>query len=194
MQLADARRATLDAFDNDRTLRGHCRERIARASLFAPLEQLDIKAETEPGSTLGRVLLAGSVPPDDSLHLVIEAAGWTLAGDVHARSLARLGPAIGSAGNNPAVQIAAHITAHPRGTRGWDHPASRILSAAQARAADAVILWLFEQDEAFAWDVVNARQALEAAGLPTLVLARRRWDLGDDPQRDIERFLSEQGR
>jgi hypothetical protein len=192
MHRADARRATLDVFDHD--LRGACRERTARASLFAPIERLDVGPDSVVPATAARVLLAGSVPPDDGLHIAVAAAGWTVAAEVHALGLGRLGPPIGSAGDAPAAQIADHVVRHPRGARAWDDPAARIVAAAKARDVAAVILWLFEEDEAFAWDVVGVHRALAAAGLPTLVLARRRWDLADAPGRDIEAFLAESGR
>jgi hypothetical protein len=60
----------------------------------------------------------------------------------------------------------------------------------EERGASAAILWLFREDEAFAWDVVATRRQLEAAGIPTLVLDRRRWDLSDAPGDDIAVFLA----
>src|SRR5690606_2453137 len=119
------------------------------------------------------------------LHRAVEAAGWSVVGEAHARNLQRLGPPIGSRGSEPARQIAGHVLAHPVGPRGFDTPATLIVAEAKARKADAVILWAFEEDEAFAWDVVKVRRALDAASLPALVLARRRWDLTDAPDKDI---------
>ena len=65
------------------------------------------------------------------------------------------------------------------------------VAAARARGVDAVILWLFEEDEAFAWDVVGVQRQLRHAGIPALVLTRRCWDLSDEPGVDIARFLQE---
>jgi hypothetical protein len=59
------------------------------------------------------------------------------------------------------------------------------------RGANAAILWLFKEDEAFAWDVVGTRRQLESAGIPTLVLEQRRWDLSDAPGDEIASFLTE---
>jgi hypothetical protein len=191
MPVADGRRARLRAWHEDTRIRGHCRERIARASLFAPLESLAIETHYEPAEPLGRVFLAGSVPPDDGLHRAVEAAGWTVSGESHARDLERLGPPIGPAGSDPARQVAEHILAHRRSPRAWYDRAGRITAAARERQAEAVILWLFEQDEAFAWDVLDVQRALAEASLPTLVMARRRWDLADSPATAIEQFLRE---
>src|SRR5690606_16962680 len=151
IRTADRRRELLQAIDHERALPGYRLEQVARASLFAPPEALDLRHEEELPDAKGRVLLGGSVPPDDGLHRAVEAAGWSVVGETHARNLQRLGPPIGSPGSEPARQIAGHVLAHPVGPRSFDTPAKLIVAEARARKADAVILWAFEEDEAFAW-------------------------------------------
>jgi hypothetical protein len=194
IEIANRRRALLQRLDADRHVAGRYRERVARASLFTGAELLlldRLPRHEHARSVRGQVVLAGSVPPDDGLHLAVEAAGWNVAGDVHARGLDRLGPPVDSGHEPPANRIARHAHARPRGPRGFNDRAAAITAVALERSADAAILWLFKEDEAFAWDVVSARQQLETAGIPTLVLERRQWDFSDAPEKDIARFLEE---
>lgn len=192
--VANRRRSLLQAVDADLQLHGRYRERIARASLFTGVESLALEQVSRNAyapSVRGRVVLTGSVPPDDGLHLAVEAAEWHVAADVHARSLARLGPPVGFDDEPPARRIARQAHANPRGPRGFSDRAAAITAAVRERDAHAVIIWLANEDEAFAWDVVGARRQLEAAGIPTLTLERRRWDLSDAPGEDILRFLAD---
>jgi hypothetical protein len=61
---------------------------------------------------------------------------------------------------------------------------------AAARAA-AVILWLTREDEALAWHVPAERSALEAAGIPVLILTAARWQADDDTLERIAAFCTE---
>ncbi|HLT89902.1 MAG TPA: 2-hydroxyacyl-CoA dehydratase family protein [Woeseiaceae bacterium] len=192
--VANKRRESLRELDSDAALPGRYRERIARASLFVGTERLALDRVPRLADRThfrGMVLLAGSAPPDDGLHLAVEAAGWTVAADVHPRNLARLGPPIEDGDEPPARRIARHVHEHSPGPRGFRDRGAAIVRVARELGVDAVVLWLFEEDEAFAWDVVGARRQLEQAGIPSLILARRRWDLSDAPGEDIARFLAE---
>ncbi len=192
--IANQRRELLRELDLQARLPGRYRERAARASLFTGAETLALdRIPLLAGNTpvRGRVLLTGSVPPDDGLHLAIEAIGWNVALDMHARDLARLGPVVAGNAQPPQRRIATQVHDYPRGPRGFHDRAAAIVAAARKRGVDAVILWLFEEDEAFAWDIVGARRELQQAGIPALVLTRRRWDLSDAPEGDIARFLED---
>ncbi|HEX5789180.1 MAG TPA: 2-hydroxyacyl-CoA dehydratase, partial [Woeseiaceae bacterium] len=138
--IANARRELMQDLDADPALPGRYRERIARASLFAGAETLALDRVPRSGGGRGRILLAGSVPPDDGLHLAVEAAGWSVAGDVHGRDLSRLGPPVEPGNDPPARRIARHAHAHPRGPRGFGDRAGAIARAARERDADAVVL------------------------------------------------------
>ncbi|MDH4107947.1 MAG: 2-hydroxyacyl-CoA dehydratase family protein [Gammaproteobacteria bacterium] len=186
---ADRRRRILLSIDADRSFASPFYERVARASLFIPAESLPRRsALANPGSA-GQVLLAGSSPPDDGLHLAVDAAGWSVAGEACDRNLLRLGSPLRAVSGDPAERIGRQCAANPVGPRSFHDRAADILASVEERGAGAVVFWLYEEDEAIAWDVAACRRALEARGIATLVLARRRWDLSDDPQDDIARFL-----
>jgi benzoyl-CoA reductase/2-hydroxyglutaryl-CoA dehydratase subunit BcrC/BadD/HgdB len=118
-----------------------------------------------------RVLLAGSAPADERLHLAVETAGATIVRERTETERANA-PAIGS---DPLESIA-------RRHHGARSPAQRMLEAPawlveQARTvrADGVVLWLIEEDEALPWELPGQAAALQTAGIPTLTLTRQRW-------------------
>lgn len=168
---------------------GHVYERIARAMLFAPLEKLDVTLPPADRNLPGRLLLAGSSPPDDRLHRAAEAAHWSVVGEAYDRCLERLGPAIAASSASAAERIGQHIHAREIGPRSFHDRAARLLELARRSRASAAVFWLYEEDEAIAWDLASSRQALESAGLPLLVLSRRRWDCSDAPEAEITSFL-----
>jgi hypothetical protein len=188
---ANRRRAALIDWEANVALPGHVRERIARASLFAAADRLEIRTGQRQADCRGKVLLAGSVPPDDALHVAVESAGWNVAADAHARSLQRLGPRVKTGADDPLLAVAEQLHRNPRGPRGFNDRAEDVTSAATRHSVDAVIIWLHDEDEAAAWDVVSMRATLSARDLPCLVMDRRAWDLSDDPETDIAAFLAQ---
>jgi hypothetical protein len=111
-----------------------------------------------------RLILAGSVPPDERLHGAVEGA--------------------------TIRSLSDHYHALPCGSRGFEDRSDRLLERAAACRAHGVILWLIEEDEALVWDVPVMQQRLSAAGIPILTLARRRWDLRDDALDLIREFTA----
>ena len=65
------------------------------------------------------------------------------------------------------------------------------MGTARNVSAEAVVLWLTEEDEALAWHVARQRAALVEAKMPHLVLTRRRWDGSDGAAKQICTFLQE---
>jgi len=189
IKVANRRREILQSVDADRASISSFYERYARASLFAPIEALPRRGAPANRAPKGRILLAGSSPPDDSLHLAVESAGWHVVGEGWDRNLLRLGPPLVASSGDPAEHIGRHAFAYPVGPRTFRDRVADLVDAVAARSADAVAFWLHEEDEAIAWDVVSSRRALEQRDVPTLVMTRRRWDLGDGPQDEIVRFL-----
>ena len=62
------------------------------------------------------------------------------------------------------------------------------MTGARSEGADAVVLWLTQDDEARAWHVPAQRAALAAARLPALWLTARRWTADDGALDDIAAF------
>lgn len=182
---ADRRREWLIAAQAARVGDGARYERLARASLYAPVEDLP---PPEPGATAkGRVLLAGSAPADDTVHAAVDATGWAVVAEDHPLALARLGAPIGAA-SDPAAAIAAHARA-ASAKRDFGDRAAHIVAAARLARANAVVLWLIEEEEALSWHLPAQAAALTAAGIPHLILTRRAWDGRDGAGEAIARFL-----
>lgn len=186
---ANSRRELMAAVNSDRGLPSPWYEQFARASLFAPVEDLPRNATPSSSGSSGKVLLAGSSPPDDSLHLAIDSAGWSVAGELYDRNLERLGEPIEAQGGDPYDRVGTHAVAGRTGTRSFVDRSARLVELVEQRKVSAVIHWLYEEDEAIAWDVVKEARELRACGVPSLVMARRRWDLGDEPEKAIVDFL-----
>lgn len=185
---ANRRRALYANIEAARGSDGALYERIARASLFAPL-RIELAASPLNAKPKGRLLLAGNAPPDDRLHRAVEAIGWTIAGEAHDRSLLRLGPAVAETGD-PACAIAAQVQEQMAGARSFADRAGWVVDEATRVEADAVLIWLIEQEEALVWHAPPQERALVAAGIPCLVLARRKWNACDGLAEDIAAFLN----
>lgn len=188
IDVANRRRAIFDKVESGRTSNGALYERISRASLFASLDN-EMEGFAAPVASLsGRILLAGTAPPDDSLHRTVDELGWTVTGDAHDRSLTRLGPLL-AAGDDPAASIGAQAHDLVIGARSFANRADWLVTEARRARADAVVLWLVEQEEALVWHVPAQKRALDAAGIPALVMTRRRWDGNDGAASEIAEFI-----
>jgi benzoyl-CoA reductase/2-hydroxyglutaryl-CoA dehydratase subunit BcrC/BadD/HgdB len=134
-----------------------------------------------------RLLLIGSSPPDERLHRAVEEGGGNVVseGDAYAsRSVSS--PLIPVEGSLEA--IADHYHALQVSTRAFVDRASTIGRLAEDVAADGVIIWLIEQEDALIWDLPAEMSALQASGVATLRLVRRRWDLSDGALEEVKSF------
>jgi hypothetical protein len=166
--------------------------KLGRASLFADVAPLLAGHPLTPVTASAarcRVLLAGSAPPDERLHGAVEANGASIIAELHELAPARLGAVIDAAAADPFEAIARQRRAAPVGPRGFDDAARRLRETAQRARAQAVLLWLTQDDEALAWHVPAQRAALAEAGIPALVMTARRWDATDGATEEITAFL-----
>ncbi|MEP7311107.1 MAG: 2-hydroxyacyl-CoA dehydratase family protein [Pseudomonadota bacterium] len=189
VRAANRRRAMFERIDTARTSAGVLYERVARASLFEDFDTLLGEAAWPSAVNTGRLLLAGSAPPDERLHQAAEAAGWSVVGETHGRSLARLGPKVTESTADPAAAIGSQRHAAAAGPRGFGDAASSLLMAARRKRARAVVLWLTREEESLVWHVPAQRAALAAAGIPALVLTSRSWNADDGATDEITGFL-----
>jgi hypothetical protein len=182
-------RAQFSAVLAQRVSHGALHERLGRAALWSnPLPWLDSVALPREDAGCSRVLLAGSVPPDDRLHRAVEAGSACIVAEEHGHSLGRLGAPI-----LPAEEPLEHLLARALmrtsiGPRAMLDRADRIVGQAVATRAAAVVIWLTREDEALAWHVPAQQRALAAANIPTLVLAAARWQADDDTPERIADF------
>lgn len=187
---ANARREAFEAWEAARGANGAAHERLARASLYVPLNELPDAAIKPSPQTERRVLLAGSVPPDARLHRAVEVSGFSITGEAHDLSLLRHGPAVRTSGD-PADAIGRQIQALPIGARSFANRGPIVVEAALRARAQAVILWYVEEDEAQVWQIPSQTQALAREGIPALVLTRRSWSGENGTTEQIQDFLKD---
>jgi hypothetical protein len=185
------RRALAD-LEHERTANGALYERLGRLALWTDptpwIFDLALSAQPAGGS---RVLLAGSVPPDDRLHRTVEATGATIVCEAHVHGLTRLGPELAHDAGPPETQVALQLQQASIGPRAMIDRARWVVERADAVQAAAVIVWLTREDEALAWHVPAERRALAAAGIPVLMLPAARWQADDDTLDRIAAFCTE---
>ena len=188
IQTANRRRSFFQRIVETRTGCGRRYERIARAALFAPLEDAAPR-EHDLQPVTRRVLLAGTAPPDDRIHQAVDVTGWRVSGEAHERSLDRLGAPF-ELGGDPFEAVGRNAMTPAFNARSFTDPAGALLDAARRAKADAVILWLVEQEESIVWHIPPQVAAMAKAGIPMLVLTRRRWDGSDDVATEIAAWLA----
>jgi hypothetical protein len=188
---ANALRSRLTQIQNSRQADGPYYERLSRAVLFSDATAwLDA---VRPRATFARprLLLAGSVPPDDRLHRAVEASGASIVAEHHVYALSRLGPPLVLEHDDVAAALARHLVANSIGPRSFiDRPAT-IVAAARAEAVRGVVLWQTREEEGLAWHIPAQRRALEAAGIPALVIAAGDWRASGGTLEAIQQFCEE---
>lgn len=138
-----------------------------------------------------RVLLAGSVPPDERLHRAVQDGGALVVADRHELAADTLGPPIDESDADLWTALARHCHGATLGPRVFGDAAQRLVDAARAVRADAVLLWLTRDDEALAWHVPAQRAALQAAGVPSLVLTVQPWLSDEAVLQAVRKFAGE---
>jgi hypothetical protein len=163
---------------------------VNEGALAAAIEACNAE-RTYPGPTLsGRpCLLAGSPPPDRRLHDAAQQAGFTAFGPTLAESWTQLGATVNLSGGDPVSALARQLHADPEGPRSFADSGAALLQAIVETAAEAVVLWQIEEDEAQAWHLPAQRAALAREGLPALVMTRRDWLARDGAAEEIASFL-----
>jgi 2-hydroxyglutaryl-CoA dehydratase, D-component len=189
IERANSLRATLARFAQQRASHGAVYERLARAALWSdPTTWIDEIGVPSAGPCGARVLLAGSVPPDERLHAAVESAGASVIAEAHVHGLGRLGPAVAAQAGTPERALAWQLMQASVGPRAFVDRARWIVGRVGATRADAVVIWLTREDEALAWHVPAQRRALAEAGVPTLVLPAARWSADDGAPERIADF------
>ena len=117
-----------------------------------------------------------------------------MAGSLHQLALGRLGAPIVVGEQGALAALARHCHASTSGSRAFVDRARLLLDAVRRRQAQAVVLWLTEEDEALAWQVVRQRQQLAEAGIPALILTRQRWEGSEATSTQVRHFLQELSR
>ena len=174
----------------DAPLLGSIAWRLQRASAYDWQESFDVATRQwlEGAPRLAgprRIVLAGDPPPDVALHQAIEDAGASVV-----LELTESGADVPSTHlpDIDAIADAFHARRNPvlamRENPQW------ILDRARLVHADAVLFWLIEQNEALPWEIARQQRSLEAASVPTLLLARQPSPVTDHSIRLVREFVS----
>ena len=183
-------REAFSALQRRRAGPGRLYEKLVRASLFEDVgEIIACWPSEDAGEAAGTVMLVGSAPPDESLHTAVEGAGWTVVDEHNDRSMYRLGAMVDPDAADPVSSTALRWLDHEDGKRGFIDPGQSLAARLSDRKVDAAVLWSTREDESLAWRVPAQRATLEAAGIPTLVLTARSWNVDDGAADEIHRFL-----
>ena len=175
------------------------------ASVRQLAERLDVSdaaleaaiAATTPGATAaneGRIcLLGGTPPPDERLHRAIAAAGWQARGKTLAESWLGDGLAAQAGTGDPCAALGKRLHASRGGVRSFADRGAVLVAQLRECGGHAAVLWFAEEDEAEVWNLPAQRRALEAEGVPVLVLTRRDWRANDGAPEEIAAFLAGEG-
>lgn len=188
---ADALRLKLRQLQQQRCADGVFFERLSRAALFSDATRWIDSVVAPAASGRRRVLLAGSVPPDERLHRTVEDTSASLVAETHVHGIGRLGLPFVAPQSTAARHVARQLLATATGPRAFIDRAQWIVAQARDARAAAVILWLTREDEGLAWHVPAMRRALEAANLPALVLPAASWKADDGALECIREFCNE---
>jgi hypothetical protein len=192
IESANRLRTELNALERARVKSGPRYERLGRLALWSdPTRWIhDVDKPAEDAADL-RVMLAGSVPPDQRLHQAVEGTGASVIAEAHVHGLARLGSAVAIDTGPPETELALQLRRASVAPRAMFDRARWLVERATVARADAVVLWLTRADEALAWHVPAQRRALAAADLPALILPAARWQADDDTPARIAEFCTE---
>jgi hypothetical protein len=166
-------------------------ERLVRASLYADPRELLRGWQPDPAeSSRGTVILAGSSPPDDRIHRLVEQAGWNIVEELYDRRLTRLGAEVDPVAADLPRAIADRWLAQHFTARDFYDPTAELLEGIERTQARAAILWCTREDDALAWRVAAQRRALAGSGIAALVLVARSWTFDDGADQEIQSFLA----
>ncbi|MEO8017377.1 MAG: 2-hydroxyacyl-CoA dehydratase family protein [Pseudomonadota bacterium] len=191
IQRANLWRDCVARVEVDSTIHGVLYGKLTRVSLYRDVTRL-LGAHPPPQSTPSaglRVLLAGSLPPSERLHEVVSSSGAVVIAEWHEGALTRWGPPLNHDGGDLFADVARHIREHSLAPRRFVDAAGQLVNYAQRQRAQAVLLWLTDDDESRAWQVPAQRIALADAGIPTLVLSGRSAETDEMLAREIQTFL-----
>ena len=203
ISLRNQRRRLFEAVNRTRigqlSLQGSFIDRVFRTADLCDADTFDRalsdwlnKIQGNTGIQGPRLLLSGSTPPDDRLHMAVEKGGGNIVselGDFPCFSAQM--PFIPEGGS--ISDIAEHYYSMPNSKRSFVDRSEITLACCRDASVDGVIQWLIEEEEALVWDVPSQIKTLESAGIPVLSLVRKRWDASDGVLDEIISFTKRLG-
>lgn len=160
---------------------------VIGASMFLPREEHSrllrtflTEADENPALPGIRLFVTGSVQDHVQFYELVESCGAVVVGEDHDWGTRHFAGEIDTAAD-PIDGIVDHY--HLRQPSAHQATVSERVKALveQVSAADAqgVIVFIYEADDAPSWDFPEQRKALEAAGIPMLLLDRQPYQLED---------------
>lgn len=132
-----------------------------------------------------RILVAGDPSPDGALHREVESAGGSVVADLTDSVPAGAPPRSAS-----LDALADHFHSRRNPVLAMRENARWVAERATDACADAVILWLIEEDESLPWEIARQVRTLRTAGIPTLLLARQSWVADESARRQVREFVA----
>lgn len=192
IERANRLRRTFAGLERERQSEGRLHEQLARAALWTdPTQWLDDVELPVTGPSAARVLLAGSMPPDSRIHQAVDAAGASIVAESHPLAMVRRGADIEFDREPVDRTVARYLRCTSIAPRAFFDRAAWLVDRASAVRASAVVIWLTREDEALAWTAPLEKRALDAAGLPVLLLPAARWQADDGALERIDEFCRE---
>lgn len=145
--------------------------------------------QSPPGGHGSLCLISGTPPPDGRLHRMVEAVGWRAQGQTLAQTWSDAGRPVAANRDDPFAAVAEQLHGQGHGSRAFHDRAASLMEDVQQTQAQAVLLWFAEEDEARLWHLPAQRDALAAAGIPSLILTRRDWRANSGEAEEIASFL-----
>jgi hypothetical protein len=119
-------------------------------------------------SSSPRVVVAGNAQGSTHLHEILKARGFAVVGDYHWLGDALLDDIALS--EDPWLSLSDHYHCNVLTSRRYPHEPREIVEFARRAKADAVVFYLYEQEEALTWDSPHQVRELTRAGIASLVL------------------------
>jgi len=157
-----------------------------------------------------RVLLVGSVPPDEHVHAAIESDGFVVVGEINeAMSTASIGLEAtrarqsashsdesapvsnldsGLGSSSPLENVALGRYEQTNASNMLLQSPEDIVMAARALRADGIVVWMLATDTGLAWEAPRIERALREASLPTLMLTSQPQTLSAEALAEIAQF------
>jgi hypothetical protein len=192
IERANRLRRRFAELERGRHSNGPLYERLSRAALWSdPTRWLDDVELPAADSGAPRILLAGSMPPDDRIHQAVESAGASVIAEAHMLAAVRLGAELKLDVEPVERTLARHLRFASIAPRAFFNRSDWIVERARAVRAGAVVIWLTREDEALTWTAPSEQRALQAAGFPTLMLPAGHWQADDGAVERIAEFCTE---
>lgn len=162
--------------------------RIARAARTDWSEELDTAlrawlASPNAKTPRKRVLLVGSVPPDDRLHGALETDGVIVVGEIN-DACGGLQPC-----SSIDIEAVAQRCYHQAvAARELLQSPAEIVKTARVLHADGVIVWMLATDTGLAWEAPRIERALRDAKLPALMLTSQPDTLSTNTLAQVAQF------